>query len=458
MRFSLPLLLLSLLLPTACAPTVQDSLQTKTEQADAKKLEKIGHIIVVSLENHSFDNIFGHFPGANGVEQASHNSLQQTDKNGVAYAYLPAIMDTHHKPALKDQRFPSHLDNNIFAIETYVAANEKIGDLVHRFYQEQLQIHDGKMDRFATISDAGGLTMGYYDGSKTNLWKYASNYTLADNFFHAAFGGSFLNHFWLVCACTPIYEQAPQHLKAVLGKNGELIKDGAVTPDGYAINTLYYFYPPHPINAKKDELLPPQTLPTIGDRLSEKGINWAWYAGGWNDALAGRPHPSFQFHHQPLAAFQQFADSSSARKEHLQDEQDFLLALKTGKLPPVSFYKPLGEFNLHPGYADMASGDAHLATIMDAIQASPVWADSVVIIVFDENGGFWDHVAPPSIDRWGAGTRIPAIIVSPFAKKHFVDHTQYDTTSILKLIESRHGLKALTSRDASANNLLNALE
>ena len=106
----------------------------------------------------------------------------------------------------------------------------------------------------------------------------------------------------------------------------------------------------------------------------------------------------------------------------------------------------------------MLSGDQHIAGIIQRIEHSPIWKDAVIIVTYDENGGFWDHAAPPVKDRWGPGTRVPTLIISPFAKHHFVDHTEYDTTSILKLIETRYGLDALGTRDARANNLSNALE
>jgi phospholipase C len=122
----------------------------------------------------------------------------------------------------------------------------------------------------------------------------------------------------------------------------------------------------------------------------------------------------------------------------------------------VSFYKPLGEFNEHPGYADVLSGDQHVAEIVNSIEHSELWKDSVIIVTYDENGGFWDHASPPVKDRWGPGTRVPTLIISPYAKRGFVDHTEYDTTSILKLIETRFAIKPLGSRDAEANDLSNA--
>jgi len=123
-----------------------------------------------------------------------------------------------------------------------------------------------------------------------------------------------------------------------------------------------------------------------------------------------------------------------------------------GKLPPVVFYKPEGDLNQHPGYASIAAGDQHIAALISQLQASPQWNNMMIVITYDENGGAWDHVAPPKGDLVGPGTRIPAIVISPFAKKGTVDHTQYDTASILRLISRRFGLAPLpgvAARDAA---------
>ncbi|MFO1061696.1 MAG: alkaline phosphatase family protein, partial [Dongiaceae bacterium] len=322
---------------------------------------------------------------------------------------------------------------------------------------EQQQIAGGAMNKFAAVSDAGGLVMGYYADGTLPLHDYARRYVLADRFFHAAFGGSFLNHMWLICACTPRYDNPPPRIVAVLDSAGRLVQDGAVSPDGFAVNNIQPQAEPHIAGRSKDKLLPPQTLPTIGDRLSDKGIDWAWYAGGWDDALAGKADPSFQFQHQPFVYFARYAEGSAERTQHLRDESRLLADIAAGTLPPVTFVKPIGYLNEHPGYADVVSGEKHVAEILQAIEKSPVWKDAVIIVTYGENGGFWDHVAPPHLDRWGPGTRVPALIVSPFARRGTVDHTPYDTTSILKLIEQRWGLEPLGSRDRSAADLGNAL-
>ena len=130
-----------------------------------------------------------------------------------------------------------------------------------------------------------------------------------------------------------------------------------------------------------------------------------------------------------------------------------MAAIASGTLPAVAFYKPVGRDTLHPGYANLSTGDAHVAGVIRAILAGPNGADTAIIVTADENGGSWDHVAPPKIDRWGPGVRVPTLIVSKLAKRGFVDHTVYDTTAILKTLEVRFGLAPLGTRDAAAPDL-----
>jgi acid phosphatase len=424
----------------------------------AGPLDRINHLIVIYQENWSFDSLYGEFPGANGIAGAE-DGVRQVDKAGRPYTTLPQPVNTSATPPGPDPRFPANLPVRPFNIGPYVAGDQKTGDLPVNFYGEQYQIDGGKMDRFVAGSAAAGLVLGYYDATNLPEGKLAQQYTLADNFYHAAFGGSFLNHFWLICGCSPVWPDAPAAKVAQLDPTGAVIKDGAVTPDGYAVNTVYSINSPHPAAITDTaQLLPAQTMPTIGDRLSDKNLSWAWYSGGWNDALAGRPDPLFQFHHQPFAYFANYADGAPARAAHLKDEQDFLRALTTGDLPTVSFLEAVGADNEHPGYASLLQGQQHVAALVSAIQNSPYWADTAIVVTYDENGGFWDHVAPPVVDRWGPGARIPAIVISPFARKGYIDHTQYDTTSILKTIEVRWDLAPLGARDAAAHPLTNAFD
>jgi len=230
-----------------------------------------------------------------------------------------------------------------------------------------------------------------------------------------------------------------------------------VTPDGYAVNTMQPRKGPssEPDPAKR---LPPQDMPHIGDRLDAKGVSWAWYSGGWDHAVAGKPDPEFQFHHQVFAMFEKTALGTPGAKAHLKDETDFVADIHSGRLPQVAFFKPIGEDNEHPVYTNVTSGEHHTRDLLRMIEKSPLWKDSLVIITYDENGGLWDHVAPPKIDRWGPGARVPTLLISPFAKKGYVDHTTYDTTSILELIEARFGLVPLGTRDAAAADMTEALD
>ncbi len=110
-------------------------------------------------------------------------------------------------------------------------------------------------------------------------------------------------------------------------------------------------------------------------------------------------------------------------------------------LPQVTFYKPQGNLNEHPGNTDILSGDRHLADIIAHLQQGPQWPHMLIVVTYDENGGFWDHVGPPKGDRWGPGSRVPTLIVSPYARRGFVDHTLYDTTSILRFITKRYACR-----------------
>jgi len=428
--------------------------EAPAQPAATDPLAKIGHIVVIFEENRSFDTLFGDFPGANGRANAGDNAIQ-IGADGKPYATLPPVFDAYEKKL--DPRFPANLPNAPFDIGRFVPENQNTPDLVHRFYQEQMQINGGAMNRFAEVSDAAGLAMGYYNMHDSHLWKLAREFTLGDAMFHSAFGGSFLNHTFLVCSCALRWPEAPSKIVAEVDAGGRMVKDGQVTPDGYAVNTSQSVYLHNPKYTDESLLVPPQTMPHIGDRLDARGIAWKWYSGGYDNAMAGHPDKLFQYHHQPLAYFRDLAPGTPAQLAHLQDYTDLLRDIAENSLPPVVFYKPIGEFNLHPGYADVTDGDVHLGEIVAKLQASPAYADMMIIITSDENGGLWDHVAPPRRDKWGPGTRIPLIVVGPMVKRGYVDHTPYDFGSILRTIEVRFGAEPVAEPDANAYAMRNML-
>jgi phospholipase C len=512
-----------------------------------QKLAQIKHVVVIYEENHSFDNLYGGWEGVHGLSQASAAQKTQINQAGTPYTCLLQndVNLAAESPTCTDSTtgttFTSHFTNAPFTIDDFIKPADttcppnpnaafsspngfKKGtgspggctrDLVHRFYHEQYQLNKGAMNRYTTGSDAVGLTQGVYDTKALPIYTYLHgaghpNYVIADAFFQAAFGGSFLNHQWLIAAASPTYPGAPAGLHAVVDSNGMPSKEPLYTPTGpvvdgaltvvcpspigglacgdFAVNTMQPSQSPSGAFGAK---LPLQTHTTIGDRLTAKGVDWAWYSGGWSNAngdvngpgwtngsgpscsdpntIPGSTYPNcpnglFQFHHQPFNYFAAYAPGTPGRA-HLKDEAEFMQVVNgsasTCGLKAVSFVKPIGAENEHPGYASESSGSSHLVTLLQSIQKSACAKDTMVIVTYDEFGGQWDHVPPPGTpgtggphDEMGPGTRIPALVISPLLTRPFgVDHTSHDTTSILATIERRWGLRPLGSRDAAVKDL-----
>jgi len=521
------------------------------------RLARINHIVVIYEENHSFDNLYGGWEGVNGLANADALHTIQLKQNGTAYDCLfqddvnlqPPVSATPCDTGANGAAYASLFGNAPFRIDDFLQPTDTtcpqpfqefsradgwakgLGtaggctrDLVHRFYQEQYQINGGQQNQYATGSDAAGLVMGFYDTKQLPIYQYLHgnahpHYAILDDFFQAAFGGSFLNHQWLIAAASPV-DTNPAHvnLHSILDRNGfprlryppagdspsvalyvspdTGLRDSNLTslcpaPKGlacgdFAVNTMQPFAQPRGVFNPQLQV---QTLPTIGDRLTAADVDWAWYAGGWDNAAGNTTGPGwtngpgptcsdpnsfanpaypfcpdrlFQFHHQPFAYYANYGPGTDGRA-HLQDEVAFENAASASstecKLKPVSFVKPIGEENEHPGYASESSGSSHLVDLLRLIQNSSCAKDTMVIVTYDEFGGQWDHVSPPKVDQWGPGTRIPALILSPFLRgEEVIDNTQYDTTSILATIEQRYGLAPLSSRDAAVNTLANVFD
>ena len=487
-------------------------------------------IVVIYAENRAFDNLYGHFPGARGLGEVVDRFgrtrpayVAQKDRDGSVLATLPqtwgGVTAAGVTPVIT-QAASGGLPNAPFEIETAftpasafeLSSSTVTRDLYHRFFENQMQINGGKNDGFAAWADAGGLTMGHFDYAGSRLYALARRYTLADNFCAGVFGGSFLNHQYLICACAPVYPSADApasgahptiaildtdatgaylpHLTtkatspaSALDGAAAFVLSGNIAPFDYfgdgqyhAINTMQAPYQPSgnaPVDATAASLpyarpaaattLPPQTQTTIGDLLNRRGVAWKWYAGSWNAALADGMHPptaartviytpstprgnpGFQPHHAPFNYYAGFdpVTHASERTQHLKDYDDLVADAAAGKLPAVAFYKPQGNFNQHEGYANLDDGDAHIAGLIEQLKESPQWQHMLIVVTYDEFGGVWDHVPPPAGDRLGPGTRIPALLISRFAKRGFVDHTQYDTASVLRLITRRFDLPTL---------------
>lgn len=537
--------------------------------ATPERVADFEKIVVIVQENHSFDNLFGKWGDVGGqpvndlrfaasaapqirADATPYECLPQNDVNLTAPAPLPVLCV---EKSVAGAPLPGAFPNRPFEIDAFIVPTDttcpppgerppKDGvakgkglpggctrDMAHRFYAEQFQINGGRQDRFVTGGDAMGLVMGYYDTTKLPIYRYlhapgAPHYVVADNFFHAAFGGSFINHQWLIAAATPVFEQADNSggahdLHAVVDENGmgantplyasplgKMAQEYALTascapppgrpapPPGvacgdFAVGTIQPSNEPIKPGTPPWQRLPALAHETIGDRLDDAHIDWAWYAGGWSNAdgrvgapgwtnppthcdpattMAGAVFPRcpdmmFQFHHQPFVYFGKYAPGTDARKERLLDETEFLAAAAQGGLRPVSFVKALGSENEHPGDASESRGDQHLVDLVEAVVKGPDANRTLIVVIYDEFGGAWDHIAPPPwnadksapSDKWGPGARVPALLISARFTRSGVDKAAHDTTSVTKLIEERFGLAPLSARDAAVRSLSSAI-
>ncbi len=527
--------------------------------ATAHSIHRIKHFVVIYMENHSFDNRFGSWEGVNG---RLGTFIKQVNQDGIEFQCLPqTISNLSRVPVTCVDALngvESGFTNEAFNLANYQCDPLKVPDcenpldqLTHQFYQEIYQLNHGKMNRYVVANNTVGATASYTDTTWLPLYQYLHTpglkvrYAILDSFFHAAFGGSFLNHQWLVSAATPTWPNAVNDggktdLHSVVDSNGmpnsadshngfppplyrsptpTLVIDskltascsptfarGSTPPDtvcgDYVVNTSQPLQQPYLPGTADYERVPFQTHPTIGDRLTARGVTWAWYAGGWSNAngdvnrpgwtngnrrdrkctdpatekgsvFPNCPSEYFSFHHQPFNYFKKFDGKTQAgmanRKRHLRDEVEFMsLTQKSTRkcnLRSVSFVKPLTSLTSHSQGGYELAGDQHLADLVEMVESSACAADTMIIVTYDENGGEFDHVSPPGpntrgvFDRWGPGTRVPAMVISPLlGYEAAVDSGDYDTTSILATLEERYRLAPVSTRDAVTSSLSRTLE
>ena len=250
-------------------------------------------------------------------------------------------------------------------------------------------------------------TLSYYDWHEIpNYWEYARRYTLCDDFFSSLEGPS-----------------EPNHLYTVAAQSGGLVNN------------------PTPGLNGQDGVF---TFPTLCDLLQKSSVSWKYYDEKKD------PHKHSLWN--PLPGFKQFQDDPQLMS-HVVSLDEFYQDAKADTLPQVCWIVPTAPDSEHPP-ADAARGMAHVTGLINAVMQSKAWKDTVIILTWDDYGGFYDHVPPPAVDQYGYGPRVPALIISPYAKPGYVCHTQYDFTSPLRLIEEQYGLAPLTARDKGANDLL----
>jgi len=381
-------LVLGLLLVVLAAPTAR--------AADPEPTTPIKHFVVLMQENHTFDNYFGTYPGADGPP-----------KN----VCMPKVVG----------------DPSSGCVNRVWIGNTPTLDLLHSTEVSAEQLDGGKMDGFVSAFTRRGIDaaqpMGYYDDRDLPYyWNLADSYVLFDRFFTSAHAGSVWNHmFWVSGAAgNPQADVIPQ--------------------------------------AGFDD----KQVPTIFDRLEAAGISWKFYVQNYDPRITAFNHRTLTDNDKlsqpiwvPLLAYRKYVDDPRLFS-HIVDMSQYYEDAANGTLPAVAFMAPAGSSEHPPGR--IQAGEAFIRTIITALMPSSAWPSSAFMWTYDDWGGWYDHVKPPAVDQYGYGFRVPAILVSSWARHGQVNHTQLDFTSMLKFIEQNWRLQPLAARDRAANSIASAFD
>jgi phospholipase C len=359
----------------------------------------IDHIVIIMQEDHSFDNLFGAFPGLNS-----------------SYAVSTAACEPNNTTdPSKGCTKPFNADNISSAFQSVVLANSWTA--AHTAY------NNGSLNGFvyaqalAKKTNHTNFTLGYFTGKTIpNYWDYASYYGLDANFFTSALSSSYTNHLFSVAG------QAGPSCEAVC-------------------NQLYNL-----------------TFPTIVTQLQSKGISSVFYAGNWNDSLDCKSinsaiiknNTSSQFDAvwSPLLSFPSLQLSASTCKDNL-NTNDLLHNITSGYLPGVAWVTPNTTSSDHPGFSTLSAGQQYVTSIVNAISSNTaLWKNTAIFVTWDDWGGYSDHVAPKQVDTLGYGFRVPLIVISPYVKPGSISYgqpygTQEDFSAFLSTIEANWGLSPL---------------
>ncbi len=368
----------------AAAPEQGSGPKTKTP---------IQHLIYIMQENHTFDNYFGMYPGADGLPA---NAKMPVDPTNPQAGFVQ----------------PWHI------------GQATITDLSHNGDTFKQQFDNGKMDGFVSAlnirREDGKFAMGYYDDRDVPYyWNLADHYVLFDRFFSSAPDGSFVNHMFAVAGAPPTSENP-------------------LSTNGAGMNNL----------------------PTIFDRLQAAGISWKFYVQNYDPTITyrhvqGVGSRDSQVIWVPLLNMDRFIDNPTL-SSHIVDLKQYYVDLQQGTLPAVAYIVPSGASEHPPQYP--SNGQRFIKSLLQELMRSKYWSSSAFMLAYDDWGGWYDHVKPPQVDANGYGLRVAALLVSPYAREAYIDHTQLDFTSVLKFIENNWGLAPLASRDAAANDLTSAFD
>ena len=307
-------------------------------------------------------------------------------------------------------------------VKPFALRGRPAGDLGHNLGIFQAEYNGGRMNGFVTAFSRFGLNgeqaMGYYDGRDIPFyWNVADNFVLFDRFFSSAAGGSVWNHMYWVSG----------------------------TPGNHKLDVV-------PADGFGD-------LPMIFDRLEQAGVSWKFYVQNYDPRITFRSRQltdrGSQIVWVPPLDYARYLDDPKLFS-HIVDMDQYYKDLTNGTLPEVAYVAPSGSSEHPPG--SIQAGERFVRTLMNGLIESRYWKDSAFIWTYDDWGGWYDHVKPPKVDAFGYGFRVPALLVSPYARRGYVDHTTLDFTSILKFIEENWNLKPLASRDAKANSFAGAFD
>src|SRR5215467_10490888 len=351
----------------------------------------IEHLIIIVQENHTFDNYFGAYPGVNGIQNAS------------CIPYDPA------NPSLGC--LSPYLTHDVM---------QKGGKHTHRAALGAWD--DGKMDGFLVINHDRHPVMAYYDSSTLGYyWTLAGQYSLDDNFFSSVLGYSLPNHWFIVAGASPT--AAIDH----------------VNFDRSSVMNQY--------------VKEASTTSTVEELLKGTSVTWKYYNNPLQDSNLSQAiadGSASQFWNPLLSKEETYSNFSS----HFVARTKFFTDLTSGNLPAVSFVIPSFPISEHPP-ANLTVGIQWVKSLINAVSSSSYWNSSAIVLTWDDWGGRYDHVPPPTLAGNRLGFRVPTLVISPYSKQGFIDNTQYSFDSILAFIEHNWGLAPLNLRDAAASPLMN---
>jgi phospholipase C len=358
----------------------------------------IQHVVFILKENHTFDNYFGGFPGVDGVAKGK----------------------THNGRLAVLRRPPEMIPR----------------DIAHTNLAALVGIDHGKMDRFDLLSGAfqESRLMNYtqYQPDQIpNYWALASRFVIGDEFFSSEHGPSFPNHLFTIAAQAGGAIDNPD-------------EGGRWGCDSDQFTTVPIIDP----KGGRHELPPCFDFPTVADSINTAGLNWRYYG-----ALEGGPGYIWS----AFDAIQHIRMGPQWQTNVLADSQ-FAGDVAAGTLANVTWITTEAGHSEHPAEGDTCNGENETIALVNAIMNSSFWNSTAIFISWDDFGGLYDHVAPPQLDAWGLGPRVPLLIVSPYSKSGYIEHQQLEFSSVVKFMEELFQLPFLTARDTNSNDMFDAFD